>query len=176
MKKIANINFILAVILIIGLLLPAFTLGKYSNYLDSGLEYLQNDMDERMDDGSIDDVEGWGLILEGIGLGLGTVANVVLIAVIVIIVVYALLLFLFALIARLVYAPQGGRLVAYRILMSIEYILQLLLIAFFIFILTSAFMVKILIYTILASAGLIYSAYNTYSKRIKGTSAPTTNA
>ena len=80
---------------------------------------------------------------------------------------YAFLLFLIALIARLVYAGKGGRLVAYRILMTVEYLLQFLLIVCMVFSLIEVFMIKIFILTLLILAGLVFSAMNTYSKKIR---------
>jgi len=79
---------------------------------------------------------------------------------------YAGLLLVFAVLARLVFAKEGGRLLAYRILMSVEYVLQAGILVFLIGLLLDGFDIVFLILTLMIAAGLIYSGINTYTKRI----------
>jgi len=166
MKNRANINFILAMVLVAGLVVFMINLGSLSSKLGSGLQGIEESMSIKQEADSVENAEDYGLILEGIGYGLGTVANVALLVVNSLIGIYAFLLFFFALLARLVYAGNGGRLVAYRIFMTVEYLLQLLLIGLLIYSLMSVFVLKVFVLTLLISAGLIFSAMNTYSPKI----------
>ena len=149
MKNRANINFILAMVLVAGLVVFMINLGSLSSKLGSGLQGIEESMSIKQEADGVENAEDYGLILEGIGYGLGTVANVALLVVNSLIGIYAFLLFFFALLARLVYAGNGG-----------------LLIGLLIYSLMGVFVLKVFVLTLLISAGLIFSAMNTYSKKI----------
>ena len=79
---------------------------------------------------------------------------------------YSLLLLLIAWMAWLVYHKNPEKLHTYRVLMSIHYVLQLGVIYVLVDMLIDQFSLIILLFAILVVAALVYSAYNTYTKRI----------
>jgi len=166
LKKKVNINLILALVLVAGLLMIPIAMGVIVNDLNDDLGILGEDMSEAYEDGEIDTVEGHGLILEGAAYGLGVFSSTMLMIVIIMVGGYAGLLLVFAVLARLVFAKEGGRLLAYRILMSVEYVLQAGILVFLIGLLLDGFDIVFLILTLMIAAGLIYSGINTYTKRI----------
>ena len=166
LKKKVNINLILALVLVAGLLMIPITMGIVVNEVSGGLDLLGEDMSKAYADGQIDTVEGHGRIVEGAVYGFGVFSVTALIVVIFMVGGYAGLLFIFAVLARLVFAKTGGRLLAYRILMGIEYVLQAGIVVFLISILSEGFDIMFLILALMITAGLIYSGINTYTKRI----------
>ncbi|MBQ7919684.1 MAG: hypothetical protein IJ324_07080 [Lachnospiraceae bacterium] len=167
MKKKVNINFILVIVLVAAMMLVPIVLGVAYAELNSEMVSLKSSMDATLESNDeIEDVEGYGLIAESIGYGFGAFAGILVLAMIIIVAGYALLLFVFALIARLVFAREGKRLLAYRILMGIDYVLQVGLVLFLGEMLLGEFNVGPLVLMLLVLAGLVYSARNTYTKRI----------
>lgn len=164
--KKANIIFILAVVLAVAIAIVAIGLGLAFTELGSGMDTLRNDMSATLEGGEVDDVEGYGLIVEGAGYGLGAFAGIVLLFAAIFVGGYAFLLFLFALIARLVYAKEGKRLLAYRILMGFEYVLQAGIFLFFCILLSEGFNPGLLVIMLLVLAELVYGVLNTFTKRI----------
>lgn len=168
LKKKVNINFLLALVLVAGLLMIPVVLGVAVNDMSGELDALESDISATLEEGEVDDVEGYGVLAEGTAYGLGTFANTMLIIVIIMVGGYAGLLFVFAAMARLIYAKEGKRLLAYRILMSVEYVLQAGIIVFLVNLLLGGFDIVFLLMILMIAAGLIYSARNTYTKRICG--------
>ncbi len=166
LKKKVNINLILALVLVAGLLMIPITMGIIVNEVNGGLNILEEDISGAFEDGEIDTVEGHGIIFEGAVYGFGVFSVTMLIVIIFMVGGYAGLLFIFAVLARIVFAKTGGRLLAYRILMGIEYVLQAGIVVFLISILLDGFDIVFLILTLMVTAGLIYSGINTYTKRI----------
>ena len=123
-KKRANINFILVIILTAVMMLVPIILGAAYVELNNEMDSLKSEMSATLEDGEVGDVEGYGVIAQGIGYGLGSFAGALVLVMIVLVGGYAFVLFLIALIARLVFAKEGKRLLAYRILMGVEYALQ----------------------------------------------------
>ena len=181
MKRV-TINFILSMIFVVGL---AIAIAGYLNnqrVINDAIEQVTADINDLEDDvAEIDDVTGYALIGMNIVRGLGAFGSFILALFAVAIGLYAVILLIFALIARAVYKPQGGRLIAYRILMTIEYILQ----SFIPITLGSAVVgllrlpgigikhifsfsnISLILITIVSAACIIYSAVNTYTSRIK---------
>lgn len=181
MKKV-TINFILSMVFVVGL---AITIAGYLNkqsVINDYTEQVATDIDElKNGQDEIDDVTGYALILKNIGKGLGVFGSFIMTLFAAAIGLYAIILLIFALIARAVYKPQGGRLIAYRILMTIEYILQ----SFIPITLGSTVVelfnlpgigikqifsfsnISLLLVTLVSAACIIYSAVNTYTSRIK---------
>ncbi len=166
MKKRANINFILIIILTVAMLLVPAILGIALIDLDSDMESLKSEISVALEDDEMDDVEGYGVIAEGVGYGLGAFAGALVFAVALLVGGYAILLFVVALIARLVFAKEGKRLVVYRILMGLEYILQLGILIFFVDMLSGGFQLGALLLMLLVLAELVYGCVNTFTKRI----------
>lgn len=75
---------------------------------------------------------------------------------------YVLTLLILAIVARAVFSKQGKGLLAYRILMGIEYILQGGIVLFCINVMS----VSWIILAALVAAGIVYGGINTYTERI----------
>lgn len=75
---------------------------------------------------------------------------------------YALLLLILAIVARAVFSKQGKGLLAYRILMGIEYILQGGIVLFCINVMSVSWNIL----AALVAAGIVYGGINTYTERI----------
>lgn len=80
---------------------------------------LQGSVDLSRPAGEIGDVEGYALILGGLGWAIAAFGSLLFGVFAILLAVCGFLLILFAVIARAVYAPQGGRLTAHRVLMAI---------------------------------------------------------
>lgn len=165
-KKRANINFILVIILTAVMMLVPIILGAAYVELNNEMDSLKSEMSATLEDGEVGDVEGYGVIAQGIGYGLGSFAGALVLVMIVLVGGYAFVLFLIALIARLVFAKEGKRLLAYRILMGVEYALQAGIIIFFVDILSGEFNVGPLVIMLVVLAEIVYGCVNTFSKRI----------
>ncbi len=179
MKKV-TINFILSMVFVVALtILTVLSASAYSD-MHAALKKTSSDISADHDYyDEIEDVNGYALLVKNLGLFFGTFGIVILLAVAIALGLYAFLLFLFALIARLVYRPEGGRLIAYRILMTIEYLFQggiaYVLGGTTIDIISEGHLTQnditsciVMIILTLTTIGLIlYSAVNTYSSRIK---------
>lgn len=165
MKKV-NINFILAIIIVVVLLVLSFSLWRAVQKADKELERIESSIDEKRQENEIDDVEGHGMILESFAYLIGGMGVILIKAILIIMVVYALLLFVIALAARLVYKDSGGRLLAYRIIMGIEYALQGIMEVLLIISITQLPTIGNVLGAVILGAEIIYGAINTYTPRI----------
>ncbi|MBQ3512326.1 MAG: hypothetical protein IJA32_00805 [Lachnospiraceae bacterium] len=165
MKK-ANINFILAMVVVVAVLLISFTVWRAVSKADKELEQIESSINEKRQGDEIGDVEGYGIIMESFGYLIGGLGVIALKLALIFLTGYAALLFLVALIARLVYKNSGGRLLAYRIMMGIEYALQALMEVILILSVIELPTVSNVLATILLGADIIFSARNTYTARI----------
>ena len=165
--KNVKVNFALAMVIIIVIALAAVLCATgaaiISKTLDSTVEALD---EERLSDDEIDDVEGYGYIIRYIGAGASWVAELVLWVMAVIAGIYAVLLFAFALAARLSFSTGKNVLLAYRILMGIEYGLQGILECQIIRMLFDGFSVVLFVAIVVLTLEIVFSARNTYSDRI----------
>ena len=138
--------------------------------LDGGMEIVGGFFDEIWENGEVDTVEGHGAILVGFLGVLGILGEFILIGLLFAIGFYIAASLFFTLIARFVYAPQKGwRLVVYRVLMTVLYLVQALAVWFaFVFSGFEGIASKLIFIPIglFMAAGIIYSAINTYSDRI----------
>ena len=179
MKKV-TINFILSLVFVVALTI--LTVISASAYSDIRTELKKTSSDISADHDyydEIEDISGYALLAKNFGVLLGAFGVAILLAVAIALGLYAFLLFLFALIAKLVYRPEGGRLMAYRILMTIEYLFQGGIAYFLggttIDIISEGHLTQndityciVMIILTLTTIGLIlYSAVNTYSSKIK---------
>lgn len=168
MKKVTQ-NFIISLAMAATVLLLTLVLGIFLSVYGNDLEGMSEDINAIFEDGEVDTVEGHGAIFEGSILFVGTFVGAVVLVLVILMGGYAFLLILFAVVARAVFAPRGGRLLIYRILMGIEYVLQAGIVFFLITILleeTGFSFIIVLAITASVASGLVYSAVNTYSKRI----------
>lgn len=168
MKRVTQ-NLLICIGLPLGLVVFTIILAVVINSFGSEIKEIKEDIESVYEDGEVDTIEGHGAIFSGGIMVLGVFAEIALIVVAFFVGGYAVLLIILAVIARVIFAPKGGRLLAYRILMGIEYVLQAFLVwlcVAFALDETLLFMFFYLRIGIGVAAALIYSVINTYSKRI----------
>ena len=164
MKKV-NINFILSLFIVIALFALAIYCLYLGNKMDTDiLETAGNSMKETMQSGEIDDVEGYGLIIQGLGYGFGFLGYMVLLVMAVIAGGYGFIMLLFTVVARIVFSKE--RLFTYRILMGIVFAMQILLELFIFTTLVSQFAIVWFIAEVVFVGITVYCAINTYSSRV----------
>lgn len=164
MKKV-NINLWLSLIIILTLFVVAGFCFFLSNKVDSELlETTGNSIESTLQQDEIDDVEGYGVIVQGLGYGFAFVGYVVLLILAVIVGVYAIIMLLFTVVARIVFSRE--RLLAYRILMGIVYAMQIILELFIFTALMSQFTITWFIAEVVFVGVTVYCAINTYSSRM----------
>ena len=166
MKKTVNGNFILCMLIVAALVLLCVFFGVATTDMGGEMDSIKSDISETLEDGEVDDVEGYGVIAESIGYGFSAFASAILLVMILLVGVYAFALFIIALIARLVYKSEGKRLAVYRVLMGIEYLLQAGLILFLGEILVNSRNLTVLVVIVPLLAAIVYGVRNTYTKRI----------
>lgn len=131
-------NFILALILTGVLLLIALSAGILCHAVSTDLDLLKNSMEGKLEQGPLEDIEGYAFMLEGMGYGFGSFS----------LFIFRLLLvwlpsllgfhiFVFALAARLVDVKTAKRRLCYRILMGFSFFGQIV-VFFCCFLLTAA--------------------------------------
>lgn len=167
-KKPVNVNFmtiLMVVLLLIGL---AVACGSVAMRTAGEVGAIGREFNSlRMQGG--DGVTGWGALLTGF-IGLTGAAVVILCwTVAIVLAVTAAFLFLPLLIARLVYRNTGGRLLAYRIIMGVEYVFLSLFVLLLLGMMAGTVMsVIILLPLVLIIIAIIaVNMVNTYSDRIK---------
>lgn len=165
MKEAVNCNFILAVILSLALMLVPLGIGIMVSGIEKDAQEIQKKLEmlEEEEWGSSEEMEELSAKYEQ---GVGSYAKVIFWVVLFIVGGYSLLLVLMAWMAWLVYHKNPEKLRVYRILMTIHYLLQAGVIYVLVDMLLDQFSLLTLLLTILVVAALIYSAFNTYTKRI----------
>ena len=124
MKRPFNVNFIMLLSLVVLLLGMALVFTGVLNSLDEELSEMSQEMDEIRSEGDVEDVDGFALGVIGVAYVMGWFASMGLWLVLVACpIALAVLIFLLALIARLIYSDEGGRLLCYRIIMALDYLL-----------------------------------------------------
>ena len=121
MKKAVNFNFISILIISVLLFVLALAVQFYISPFQSELSDLKGTISDIQQQDEIGDVEGYAFLFGGAAYAFGAFTTGITIAICVIVEVLAILLFIPNLIARIVYSANGGRLLAYRIIMGIEY-------------------------------------------------------
>ncbi len=172
MKKILNFNFITVAILTAMLVLTAVFAWMNLSDVSASVNQEIDEMYDPNDDGEIDDVEGWGFIFGGSVLGLASLSvGVVKIASVLVTGGFVSFMMVPAIIARLIYRAEKGRILAYRILMGVSYAWMGIL-AFLLgnMLLSGGMMVVTVVSAVLflyTVAVLILGIRNTYSQRIQ---------
>ncbi len=175
-KRPVNFNFVsvmsvaafLVVILLICLAIYIIA-NTQLNEMRAGLNEL------RSKEGQIDDVAGYGMIIEGIGYGLGAFGNAMLLGFGVIVPgVISAIIAVFAVTARLIYSDTNKkRLLAYRIVSGFGYFFMLvacLMYSVLFFPIGIETAIQAVVFDILVIVVFIFGIRNTYSNRIlKGT-------
>lgn len=161
MKR-ANINLIMSLLIVLSLFTVTGLCFFLSGRIDSEiLETTGNSMKATMQQGEIDDVEGYGLIVQGLGYGFSFLGYLVFLVLAVISGGYGLIMLLFAVIARIFYSKE--RLLAYRILMGIVLAMQFLLELFILTVLISEIALFWVITEIVLVGITVFCAINTYT-------------
>lgn len=135
--------------------------------LNNELGIIKNDISTTLDSSSsVDDVGGYAVITSSVGYSFGVVIALIAGAVGILGIGYSIILIVFLIIARIVYGQSKGRIIAYRILMGVDYLLlsvAVVLITIGIVNSFSTIMFFIDLYLIII---LIICIKNTYTKRI----------
>lgn len=170
MKKQVNKNFILALTLVAMLFLVVILGATMVYALNSGMEGLQSDISRMQSGDEIGDVEGYGIIVNSIGYGLGGIGKIMIVIFLIIIPVALIaFIFVFALIARLIYKDTPERISAYRVLMGFSFAGQIIMFLISLSMLTSggwgsliSFVISVYIFW-----ALFMGMRGTYTNRIK---------
>ena len=161
-----NINLLLAMIMVVGVMFMAFLCFHAGKALDSNLAGVSGSFQEATQDGEVEDVEGYALIMQGIGYGFGKLGYLIVMAATVLLTIYAALLGIFAVAARVAFNRE--RLLAYRILMGVEYVLQAIAEIFLLWLMIPGGFTPVCVAMEVLLLGMtIYSAVNTYSVRMQ---------
>lgn len=160
MKKVINRNFIISIILSLALLLVPLWMGTILRGIEEDRQKIQEKLEllEETEPGSTEEL-GMGAEVSGFGIAFFYL-------IVFIIAGYAFLLFLTALLAWLLYRKNPKRKLAYRVLMSVNYLLHVGVILVLADMLLEQFNIVVLLLTILVTSALLCSAFYTYSKRI----------
>lgn len=138
--------------------------------LDGGMEAVGDFFEQIWENGEVDTVEGHGAIIVGALGMLGIFGQMIIIGLLYFLSIFVTICLFLTLIARFVYAPRKGwRLITYRILMTILYLFQAVVVWFCFSLSTIEGIAPKVIFIpigLLMVAGIIYSAINTYSERI----------
>lgn len=169
--KSVNVNFLLILMVIILIFVFAFIVSYELSGAEAELSGVKTSINEIRGQDEIDDVEGYGLIAYGAAYAIGGFALVLAKIIFVWLpVLYAFYLLFSSGVARIIFAPSKGRLLAYRILMGFAYE-GLIFIGIIMISLCCAFdnvagwVLRILLAAIFLAI-LIINIFNTYTKRI----------
>ncbi len=113
---------ILAVLIMLAGILGTLSLSSASTVKADIKTEIDETFENAGEDG-IDDVEGYSLIFYGLGYGIATIGEVFGAAIILLCGLGAFIIFFPALLARLLYKNSDGRILAYRIIMGIDYVI-----------------------------------------------------
>ena len=160
MKKAVNRNFVLVIILALALLLVPLGVGISVIGIEKDAQEIEEKMEIVLAEG-----EGYQLT-DDYSREVTAYAKMIFWVILIIVGACAAVLFLTAFAAWLVYRSNPEKIKTYRVLMTINYLLQLGVIYVMADMLREEFSIGILFLTILVVAGLLYSAFYTYSKRI----------
>ncbi|MBD5536016.1 MAG: hypothetical protein HDQ99_10230 [Lachnospiraceae bacterium] len=164
-KRPVNINFITILAVVIFLAVCAVASGCAAFNISEGVNTVGNQFNDLR--ASTDD--GWGIVITGFTGLTGVMLVIVCWTAAITLAVIAALLFIPLLTARLVYRSTGGRLLAYRIIMGVEYfflsLFALLLLVMAVGNVLSA--IILLPFSLIMIAIITVNMVNTYSDRIK---------
>ena len=164
-KRPVNINFITILAVVIFLVVFAVASGCAAMSIADEVNTVGNQFNDLR--ASTDD--GWGIVITGFAGLTGVMLVILCWTVAITLAVIAAILFIPLLTARLVYRNTGGRLLAYRIIMGVEYfflsLFALLLLGMAVGNVLSV--VILLPFSLIISAIIVLNMVNTYSDRIK---------
>ena len=123
------VNFNMASLLLIAAILLIFAAICFGSYLESEAELnsLKTEINRVRSQDEIDDVEGYGLIINSIGYAIGAIGGAFILGYFVFIpVIIALVIIAFSVVSRVIYsAVSSKRLLAYRIVSGFGYFFML---------------------------------------------------
>lgn len=166
-KRPVNVNFItiLPIVILLGVLaglsgMAAVSVAEEVGVVSGKIGSMR---------GNVDDVTGWGILILGLAGAISSALVVLCWVAAITLLVIALLLFIPLLAARLVYRNRGGRLLAYRIIMGVEYVFLSLFILLLISLMADVVISAVILLPciLLVGAALVVNIVNTYSDRIK---------
>ncbi len=160
MKNAVNRNFILVIILALGLLLVPLVVGISVKGIEKDAQAIEEKLEIVVAEG-----EGYELT-DSYSKEVTAYAKMIFWVILIVVGGCAALLFLTAFAAWLVYRNNPQKVKSYRVIMTINYLLQAIVIYVMVDMLFDEFSVGVLLLTLLVAAGLVYSALYTYSKRI----------
>lgn len=165
MKKAINQNLLLAIILSLTLMLVPLGIGIIVNGIEKDTQEIQKKLEilEEEDWGNPEEMQELSAKYEQ---GVGGYAKMIFWVVLFVVGGYSLLLFLVAWMAWLLYHKNPEKLRAYRVLMSIHYLLQVVVIYVLVDMMIDQFSLITLLLTVLVVTALVYSSFNTYTERI----------
>lgn len=160
MKNAVNRNFILVIILALGLLLVPLVVGISVKGIEKDAQEIEEKLEIVVAEG-----EGYELT-DSYSKEVTAYAKMIFWVILIVVGGCSALLFLTAFAAWLVYRNNPQKVKSYRVIMTINYLLQAVVIYVMADMLLDEFSVGVLLLTLLVAAGLVYSALYTYSKRI----------
>ena len=160
MKNAVNRNFILVIILALGLLLVPLVVGISVKGIEKDAQAIEEKLEIVVSEG-----EGYELT-DSYSKEVTAYAKMIFWVILIVVGGCAALLFLTAFAAWLVYRNNPQKVKSYRVIMTINYLLQAVIIYVMVDMLLDEFSIGVLFLTLLVAAGLVYSALYTYSKRI----------
>lgn len=160
MKNAVNRNFILVIILALGLLLVPLVVGISVKGIEKDAQAIEEKLEIVVSEG-----EGYELT-DSYSKEVTAYAKMIFWVILIVVGGCAALLFLTAFAAWLVYRNNPQKVKSYRVIMTINYLLQAVVIYVMVDMLLDEFSIGVLFLTLLVAAGLFYSALYTYSQRI----------
>lgn len=160
MKNAVNRNFVMVIILSLALLLVPLWAGISVMGIEKDAQELEEKMEIVLAEG-----EGYQLT-DNYSQEVTAYAKMIFWVILIVVGGFAAVIFLTALAAWLVYHNNPEKIKTYRVIMSINYLLQVGVIYVMVDMLFDEFSMGILLLSLLVVAGLLYSASYTYSKRI----------
>lgn len=160
MKNAVNRNFILVIILALGLLLVPLVVGISVKGIEKDAQEIEEKLEIVVAEG-----EGYELT-DSYSKEVTAYAKMIFWVILIVVGGCAALLFLTAFAAWLVYRNNPQKVKSYRVIMTINYLLQAIVIYVMVDMLFDEFSVGVLLLTLLVATGLVYSALYTYSNRI----------
>lgn len=160
MKKAVNRNFVLVIILAAALLLVPLVIGISVRGIEKDAQAIEEKMKIVLAEGETYELS------ENYSQEVTAYAKMIFLVILIVVGGCAALLFLTALAAWLIYRNNSKKIRTYRVVMTINYLLQAGVIYVMVDMLADQFSIGVLLLTLLVAAGLVYSAIYTYSKRI----------
>lgn len=114
-----SVTVLAALIMLVGMLC-VFALGSTSTTKTDIKADIEETYENAGDEG-LGDVEGYGVIINGLAYGFLAMGEIIVAAIAILCGFGAFIIFFPALLARLLYKDSDGRILAYRIIMGIDY-------------------------------------------------------